>query len=104
MVATLPDGGPACGVKPLPDCPMQGWMKRNTSAAMAAGDMPAVAFAFDQMIPFGPPGYTNWASISRDGAAAARMGNADAAKAACRGCHDQYRTKYRTELRARPIP
>jgi hypothetical protein len=83
---------------------MQAWMKRNTAAAMAASDLPALATALDQIVKFAPAGYTNWASISRDGAAAARAGNTDAVKASCRGCHDQYRSKYRTDMRARPLP
>lgn len=66
--------------------------------------MPALATAFDQIVKFAPAGYTNWASIAKDGAKAAREGQLDAVKAACRGCHDQYKTKYKTEIRARAIP
>ena len=79
-------------------------MKKNTASAMAAEDLPALAEAFDKIVTFAPAGYTNWVSISRDGASAARAGNLNAAKGACRGCHDQYRTKYRTDLRAKPLP
>jgi len=79
-------------------------MKKNVSPVMAADDLPGVADLLDKIATFAPPGYTNWVSISRDGAAAARAGNMNAVKASCRGCHDQYRTKYRTELRARPLP
>jgi hypothetical protein len=71
---------------------------------MAADDLPALADALDKMIPMAPPGYTNWVSIAKDGAAAARAGNMNAVKGSCRGCHDQYRTKYRTEMRSRPLP
>jgi hypothetical protein len=52
---------------------------------------------------FGPPGYTNWVSIAKDGADAARAQNLDAVKAACRGCHNQYRAKYKREMRDRPL-
>ena len=82
---------------------VQVW-KHNTAAAMSAADFPALATALDQIAGFAPPPYTNWASISRDGAAAARAQNVDAVKGSCRGCHDQYRTKYRTEMRTRPVP
>jgi hypothetical protein len=51
-----------------------------------------------------PEGYTNWVSISKDGATAARAGNLDAARAACTGCHTQYKKKYKSELRARALP
>ncbi|MEO6418743.1 MAG: hypothetical protein ABIP39_05020 [Polyangiaceae bacterium] len=103
-VTTKPGpAAPACGSKPLPDCPLQGWMKTNTAPAMAAGDLPALATAFDHIVKFAPAGYTNWASIAKDGAKAGREGQLDAVKAACRGCHDQYKTKYKTEIRSRAI-
>ena len=96
----------ACGEKGQPDCPLQEWMKRVANKPMLAKDAPAVAEAFDKMVPLAPPGaaYANWASISKDGAKAARAADLDAAKAACRGCHDQYKRKYKTELRTRALP
>jgi hypothetical protein len=106
--AGSPDAAPAaataCGTKPLPDCPLQAWMKANTATAMASKDFPAIATALDKIVTFAPAGYTNWASISKDGAAAARASNLDAVKAACRGCHDQYRTKFKADaVRSRPV-
>lgn len=93
----------ACGKKPLPDCPLQGWMKANTSGAMSAQNFDALEKAFNQIVAFAPPGYPNWASISKDGAKAAHDQNLDAVKAACRGCHNQYQKKYRDEMRTRKI-
>ena len=98
-----PSGAGVCGKKPLPDCPLQGWMKANTSAAMATQDFAKLATALDATAGLGPPGYGNWASISRDGAKAARDQNIDGVKASCRGCHNQYQTRYRTEMRTRKI-
>jgi len=97
------DGG-ECGSKENP-CPLQAWMKENTNAAMVKPDLPALAIALDKTVTFAPPGggYPNWVSISKDGAAAARSGDKEAAKASCRGCHDQYKKKYQTEMRARKI-
>jgi hypothetical protein len=96
--------GPAeCGTKPLPDCPLQAWMKANTNPAIAANDLPALAIALDKTAGFAPAGYTNWASIAKDGAKAARAGDMTAAKASCRTCHDQYKDKYKKEMRARKI-
>jgi hypothetical protein len=99
--------GPAstCGDKLLPPCPLYAWMKKNTSPAMRAHDFDALATALEKVATFAPkqPGYVHWASISRDGAAAARVQNLDAVKAACRGCHDQYKDKYKKEMRDRPI-
>ena len=79
-------------------------MKANTNPPMAANDLPALATALDKIVAFAPAGYTNWASIAKDGAKAAKAGDATAAKASCRTCHDQYKEKYKTEIRARAIP
>ncbi|MBX3189236.1 MAG: hypothetical protein KF819_19590 [Labilithrix sp.] len=92
-----------CGTKPLPDCPLQAWMKANTNPPIAANDLPALATALDKTVGFAPPGYANWASIAKDGAKAARAGDMTAAKASCRTCHDQYKQKYKDEHRARKI-
>jgi hypothetical protein len=98
-------GGESCGPKPLPDCPLQAWMKNNVAPVMKPPQFTALAAAFDAMANFAPPtGYPNWKSISKDGAEAARAQDVNAVKAACRGCHQQYKDKYRAELRARPLP
>jgi len=78
-------------------------MKANTSVASVNDDMPALAAALDKVVKMAPAGYPNWASISKDGAAAARAGDMDATKAACTACHNQYRAKYKAELRTRPV-
>jgi hypothetical protein len=96
-------GAPTCGDKPLPPCPLYAWMKANTSAAMSAQDYDALATALDKTAKFAPPGFTNWVSISKDGAAAARAQSLDGVKGACRGCHNQYKDKYKKEMRDRPI-
>lgn len=93
----------ACGKKPLPDCPLQAWMKKNMNPPMAAQDLPALATALEQSAKLGPPGYGNWASIANDGAKAAKAGDLAAAKASCRTCHDQYKQKYKDQHRTRKI-
>lgn len=102
--AAAVDAGPTCGTKPLPDCPLQSWMKANTAIASASGDLPALAVALDKIAKMTPPGYANWASISKDGATAARAENLDGARASCTGCHKQYRDKYKAEIRTRAVP
>ncbi len=92
-----------CGVKPQPDCPLQAWMKANTNSAVASSDLPALAIALDKTVALGPAGYTNWASIAKDGAKAAKAGDLTGAKASCRTCHDQYKAKYKADLRGRKI-
>jgi len=103
------DAGGACGLKPLPDCPLQGWMKQNMTPAMNAHDWQGLSNALEHAATLAPPdyaaaGYVNWVSIARDGANAARAADLEAVKAACRGCHEQYKKKYRTEMRTRPLP
>jgi hypothetical protein len=78
-------------------------MKANLSPPVARNDLPALASALDTLAGFAPPGFTNWASISKDGASAARNADLASAKAACRGCHDQYKARYKTEMRARKL-
>lgn len=91
-----------CGSKENP-CPLQLWMRENVNPPMNKKDMPALADALDKIATFAPPEYTNWKSISVDGAAAARKGDMDAAKASCRSCHDQYKQKYKADMRGRKI-
>jgi hypothetical protein len=92
-----------CGDKPMPPCPLYAWMKANTSAAMSAQDFDALAVALDKVVGFAPAGYGNWASISKDGANAARAQSLDGVKASCRGCHNQYKDRYKKEMRDRSI-
>jgi hypothetical protein len=83
--------------------PLKIWMKANTTLAMNAKDFDGLAVALEKVAGFAPPGYPFWSSIARDGANAARMQDIDAVRAACRGCHSQYRDRYKRELRDRPI-
>lgn len=89
------------------DCPLQGWMKQIWPH-MKANDYQGTAALLDQCAKLAPPdaktAYPNWVSISIDGANAARAADMEAVKAACRGCHEQYKDKYRAEMRARAIP
>jgi hypothetical protein len=96
-------GAAECGTKPLPDCPLQAWMKANANPPVMTSNLPGLQTALEKIVTLAPPGYTNWASIAKDGAAAAKSGDLTAAKASCRTCHDQYKQKYKTEMRARKI-
>ena len=111
-LAVLLDAGRFCGSRDLHDCPLQGWMKRNATPMLDFGDISTIAVVFDQIAALAPPDttedggllYENWKSIAADGANATRSGNLEAAKAACRGCHTQYRDRYHAVLRARELP
>ena len=78
-------------------------MKANTGPALNARDFTGLAAALQKVASFAPAGYPNWAFIARDGADAARVEELDAVKAACRGCHSQYRDRYKKEMRDRPL-
>ena len=93
----------ACGDKPLPPCPLYAWMKANMSGPMNGQDFGELATAFDKAVLMAPAGYPNWASIARDGGSGARGQSLEAVKSACRGCHNQYKDKYKREMRARSI-
>lgn len=92
---------PACGTKPLPDCPTQAWMKANMNPAVSASDFPALATALDKVVTMAPAGYPNWASIAKDGAKAARAQDMSATKASCRTCHEQYKEKFKKDTATR---
>jgi len=105
--ATAAWSGPAktydCGAKGQKPCPMQGWMKKVMAEASSSdeGDKLAQALAYAARRP--PPGYTEWTALAEGGAAKARAGDVDGAKAACKRCHDLYKERYEGEMRDRPF-
>ncbi len=102
--SAVDDAGIGCGAPPLPECPLFAWMKAHAKPAMNKEDALLLSEAFEKMATFAPPGYGNWASIAKDGERAAKSGSIDGARAACRECHEQYRKKYKSEVRARALP
>ena len=50
-----------------------------------------------------PPGYSDWTSIAKAGAAKAKTGDVEAAKASCKQCHDLYKESYKAAMRDRPF-
>jgi len=108
----LLDAGHFCGSRDLHDCPLQGWMKINATTMLEFGDISTLAVVFDQIVALAPMDtnddggllYENWKSIAHDGANASRAGNISAVRAACRGCHSEYRARYHANLRARGLP
>jgi len=88
-----------------PPCPLFDWMATHMEPALEAGDLAALEAQFAELPAMAPPprDYPNWVSIARDGASAAQAGEGDAARAACRSCHEQYVDRYARELRKRRI-
>ncbi len=97
----------SCGSKTNP-CPLQKWMQDNMGSKMMEGDLAAVATSFDKVATMSPDAsWGDWAKISKDGAAAARKGGDEGtqgAKAACKACHDKYKTDYKQKFRTKAVP
>jgi hypothetical protein len=100
------DEGPAnatCGKKPLPDCPLQKWMKENMKPALDQQDTARLTQTFETVAAHPPPGFSGWDTIAKKGADAARAGDLGAVKGACKQCHDELRSRFRKELRDKPL-
>jgi len=95
--------GATCGKKPLPDCPLQKWMKDNMKPALDQKDSVALAKALDHVAEHPPSGFAGWDTIAKKGADAARAGDIDAVKAACKSCHDDQRPRFKKEIRDKPL-
>lgn len=97
-----------CGEKGQPSCPLQGWMEKNVDEPMSKGDLAKVGVALEKVAGFAPnpkwnEGDNGWSKIAKDGAAAAKAGNADGVKASCKSCHKAWRNQYKKEFRTKPI-
>ncbi len=85
-----------------PKTPLGKWMKPNMGAPMAGQDFAALQKGFDT-VSSKPPAkgassdYAQWAAISKKGSAAAAAQDVAGVKAACKGCHDQYKQAYITD-------
>jgi hypothetical protein len=101
-VKAAPDArgsGRECGKSPLPDCPLQMWMKGNAALALASGDFDRLERTFLHIAALEPAGYGNWRAIAERGAVGARAGSLDECRLACKTCHDTLRPRYVAEHR-----
>ena len=90
----------SCGTKENP-CPLQGWMKDNASKPASPAEFEAF---FKKVAGFAPgAGFEKWATIANEGAAKAKGGDIDGAKAACKTCHTEYKAKYKSDIRDKPV-
>jgi hypothetical protein len=89
----------SCGKTGLPDCPLQEWMKANVQAYLKAGDTERLAAALGTLAEHEPPGYSGWADSAKKASEAARSGDLARARAECKHCHDEHRSRFRAELR-----
>ncbi|WP_437783990.1 hypothetical protein [Sorangium sp. So ce1097] len=91
-----------CGSKGQKLCPMQAWMKSTMASATSSGDGEKIAAALQYVAGKPPPGMGSWGAISKAGAAKAKAGDIDGAKASCKQCHDLYKEQYKKTMRDRP--
>jgi hypothetical protein len=92
-----------CGAKDQKPCPMQGWMKKVMATASSGGDGDKLAQALTYVATHAPPGYPKWTDLAKAGAAKAKAGDIDGAKASCKECHDAYKDNYKATMRDRPF-
>jgi hypothetical protein len=94
----------SCGSKENP-CPLQKWMRQNMAPALAAGDSAGLAVALDKVAKNSPDAsWATWATFSKQGSDAAKKGDLAGAKAACKGCHDAFKDKYKAQYRTKLPP
>jgi hypothetical protein len=94
----------ACGQENQPDCPLQGWMDQRINTAFTTRNARELAAAFRFLSRIAPAGYADWAGWAEGGAAAATKSDFSLVKRACAGCHNDYRERYRSEMRSRVLP
>jgi hypothetical protein len=100
-----PAQGGECGKPGQPPCPLQDWMRKNVASALASSDAAALSVALEKAAKLSPdPTWATWVTAANAGAAAAKKGDVAGARAACKSCHDAWRTTYREQFRMRPIP
>jgi hypothetical protein len=100
---TAPVSYPPCGDMGLPDCPLAVWMDAGPNNFLHLNLMTPLAAALRRLATIEPSGYPEWDTWALAGAASAERDDRDGVKRACAGCHDQYRSRYRSEIRGRPV-
>ncbi len=86
--------------------PLATWMAGNAGPALARADYAKLVRVFDRIAQMGPAsqGFERWAPIAREGARAASSKDLEAARRACKDCHDTMRARYRKSLGDRALP
>lgn len=106
---TAGDPAPAfagtCGDPGQPACPLQSFMRSKVAAPLAQKDMAQLASNLDRVSAVPPDAsWSTWSTFAKQGADAARKNDVPGTRAACKGCHDAWREKYRKDFRTRPSP
>jgi hypothetical protein len=78
-------------------------MDSHMNAALSNEDYIAMERGFRQLAEDQPPGFSGWGYIAGTGAEAAERQDQTGVRAACDGCHEDYREQYRSTIRHRPL-
>ena len=85
--------------------PLGKWMKPNMGTPMAGQDFATLQKSLDVVAGKVPSGsYADWATIAKNGSAAAAKQDLSGVKAACKGCHDKYKQQYIGDHPSDPYP
>jgi hypothetical protein len=74
-------------------------MKANALVAVNARRFDRLEEVLRRIATLAPSEYPEWGAIARTGAEAAAHGKLEAVRAACKSCHDTYRSAYRRDHR-----
>jgi hypothetical protein len=88
LAAALPAGAADPSLKDL---------MKKMGGLSASGDAKSMAALFAETKGKAKPEFANWGSLTDQGKAAAEKGDLDGAKATCKGCHDAYRSDYKSK-------
>jgi hypothetical protein len=102
--AATPLAEPSCGQDNQADCPLQHWMDQRMNTAFTTRNVRDLVSAFRFLSKIAPARYQDWVGWAAGGAAAAARSDFQVVKRACTGCHNDYRERYRLELRGRALP
>lgn len=93
-------------VAAAPSSPLGVWMKSNMGTSLAGQDFPTLKKNFDFLAGKPPPGgdFPEWPALAKAGLAAAAKEDLAGVKAACKGCHDAYKAKYKKDFATQPFP
>jgi hypothetical protein len=92
-----------CGARGEADCPTQRWMKATLQAHLRSKDYRRLASALAELTESAPAGYDGWAEVSQRTADAARAGDEQGVRAGCKDCHEAHRSRFKRELRDKPL-
>lgn len=89
-------------------CPLHDWMEKELQEPMDAGDLKKVAASLEKVGAYAPDpkwneGDTGWSKLAKEGAAAAKAGDAKATGATCKSCHKTWRKEYKEKHRSKAL-